>query len=257
MEDAGTHHVHCWEQKKLMKRLTRWVSASLAAATLLTLMLALSGLMLSASAASAAAPFRPLPRPPTATPTTQPTSTPTPRPTATAAPSPTATATATATTAPTSTALPTTSTGETTAASPGASQTAASSLQPLLLWGIAAMIAALLIFGTGIWLFARRARRQGQQHPAFASYAHLPSPERLNQLHQLLPTRKASSPMPQEDGPEAAETLIAEEDTSQPLSSPPPGLPWSSSPKPPQWLIDAGFWKGSAQENPPEAPEKP
>ena len=266
------HSVYYWEQSKpLMKRLTRWspasfVRLSLAAVTLLTLMLALSGLMLTASAASAADPLKPLPRPPTRTPTPQPTSTPTPYPTATTAPRPTATAMpkATATTKPTAaatgTVLPDTST-DATGASPGKG---ASSLQPLLLWGTAAMMAALAIFGAGIWLFARRARRQGQQ-PAFASSAHTPSQERLNQLRQLLPARKASSPMPGEDEPKAAETSIAGEDTSPPWSSP-PGPPWSPSPKPPQWLIEAGFFKGSAEERSPEGsveerspetPEKP
>lgn len=267
------HSVYYWEQSKpLMKRLTRWSPASfvrlgLAAVTLLTLMLALSGLMLTASAASTtAAPFRPPPRK-TATPTTMPSSTPTPRPTATTAPNPTATATAAAAAATkaaaTGTALPDTST-DATGASPGEPQAAASSLQPLLLWGTAAMMAALAIFGVGIWLFARRARHQGQQ-PAFASSTHTPSQERLNQLHQLLPTRKASSPMPGADEPKAAETSIAGEDTSPPWSSP-PGPPWSPPPKPPQWLIEAGFFKGSAEERSPEGsveerspetPEKP
>lgn len=123
------------------------------------------------------------------------------------------------------------------------------------MWGIGAMVAALLIFGACIWLFARRTTRQRQQ-PAFASYARAPSRERLNQLHQLLPSRDVSSPMPEEDGWEAAELPGAEEDMEQPLP-PPSGLPWSSPPKPPQWLIDAGLFQGSAEEEPPAAPEEP
>ena len=117
------------------------------------------------------------------------------------------------------------------------------------------MIAALAIFGALIWLFARRTTRQGQQQPAFASFTHAPSRERLNQLHQLLPSRSVSSPMPEEAGPEAAASPIAEEDMAQPLP-PPAGVPWSSPPKPPQWLIDAGLFQGSAEEEPPAAPEE-
>lgn len=117
------------------------------------------------------------------------------------------------------------------------------------------MLAALAIFGALIWLFARRTMRQRQQ-PAFASYTHAPSRERLNQLHQLLPSRDMPSPVSEEEGWEPAASPISKEDMEQPLP-PPSGLPWSSPPKPPQWLIDAGLFQGSAKEEPPEAPEEP
>lgn len=118
------------------------------------------------------------------------------------------------------------------------------------------MILALAIFGVFIWLFVRRARHQSQQHLAFASSPHKPSSERLNQLHQLLPARKASSPAPETAGKEATETPIPEGHSSQP-SLPPQNPPWPSSPQPPQWLIEAGFLKDNAHKHPPETPEKP
>lgn len=251
-----------------MKQLTRWRSASpfrrgllcfggvvLAGATLLILALAVSGLMLPASAASAA-PFRPSPRP-TAT-ATQPRSTPTPRPTATTAPSPTAKATARATA--TSTAHPGANTGGTGAAGSTQSQPANSLLWSSLLWGLGAVVAALLAFGVFIWLFTRRAAREGQQ-PAFTDHARASSRERLNQLYQLLPSRNVPAPPPTEEEWGAAETTLAEEDTA-PRWSAPSEVSWQSSPRPPQWLTDAGILKsgplkGGAKEPPPEAPEEP
>lgn len=252
-----------------MKRLTRWRSASpfrrgllcfggvvLAGATLLILALAVSGLILPASAASAA-PFRPSPRP-TAT-ATQPRSTPTPRPTATTAPSPTATATARA--AATSTAHPGAHTGGKDAAGSTQSQSAASLLWSSLIWGLGAVIIALLGFGVFIWLFTRRAARERQQQSAFPDYARAPSRERLNQLYQLLPSRKAPQPPPTEEEWGAAETTLAEEDTA-PRWSAPSEVSWQSPPRPPQWLTDAGILKSgplkdSAREPPPEAPAEP
>lgn len=252
-----------------MKQLTRWRPLSffrrgllrfggvvLAGATLLTLALVVSGLMLSASAASAA-PFRPPPRP-TAT-ATQPRSTPTPRPTATTAPSPTATAIATR--VPTSTAHPGANTDGTDAAGSTQSHSADSLLWSSLIWGLGAVMAALLGFGVFIWLFTRRAARERQQ-PAFPDYARAPSRERLNQLYQRLPSRNVPQPPPTEEEWGAAETTLAEEDTAPPPWFTPAEVSWPSTPRPPQWLTDAGILKSgplkdSAREPPPEAPEEP
>lgn len=252
-----------------MKRLSQWRPISdfrpgllrfggvfLAGATLLTLALAVSGLILPASAASAA-PFKPPPRP-TATPT-QPRSTPTPRPTATTAPGPTATAAATAPAAATSTAHPGTNTGGTNGAGSTQSQSAASLLWSSLLWGLGAVVVALLMLGAFIWLFARRAARERQQQSAFPDYARAPSRERLNQLYQMLPSRNV--PAPTEEEREAAETPLAEEDTA-PLWTSPSEVSWPSSPRPPQWLTEAGLLKDntlkdSAKKQPPEAQQEP
>ena len=252
-----------------MKRLIRWRPISdfrpgllrfagviLAGATLLTLALAVSGLMLPASAAPAD-PFRPPPRP-TTTPT-QPRSTPTPRPTATSTPRPTATATARA--AATSTAHPGAKTNGTDAAGSTQSQSADSLLWSSLFWGLGAVVAALLGFGAFIWLFVRRAARERQQQSAFPDYARAPSRERLNQLYQRLPSRNAPQPPPTEEERGVAETPLAEEDTS-PRWSAPSEVSWPSSPRPPQWLTDAGILKSgplkdSAKKPPPEAPEEP
>ncbi|HEX6779056.1 MAG TPA: hypothetical protein VF099_12690 [Ktedonobacterales bacterium] len=250
-----------------MKRLSRWRPLSLfrlgllrfggvvlAGAMLLALALAVSGLMLPASAASAA-PFRPPPRP-TATPT-QPRSTPTPRPTATTAPSPTATARATAT----STAHPGANTGGTDAAGSTQSQSADSLLWSSLMWGLGAVIIALLGFGACIWLFTRRAARERQQQSAFPDHARAPSRERLNQLYQRLPSHNMPQPPPTEEKRGAAETTLTEEDTT-PRWSAPSEVSWPSTPRPPQWLTDAGILKSgplkdSAKEPPPEAPAEP
>lgn len=255
-----------------MKRLTRWAPAScfrreqvrlgsvlLAGVTLLTLVLVVSGLMLFTPAASAAAPFRPPPRP-TATPTAQPTSTPTPRPTAAATPRPTATTAPTAAPklAATSTVHPGTNTGGTAGAGAGGTQTTASLLLSSLIWGLGAIAVTLLIFAAFIWLSARRAARERQQRPdpAFAPHVQGPSRARLNQLHQQLPARTASSPMPGDDEQEAEATLIAEGDTWQPLS-PSQERPGSAPLKPPRWLIESGLLKDSAQERSPEAQQEP
>lgn len=252
-----------------MKRLIRWRPISdfrpgllrfagvvLAGTTLLTLALAVSGLMLPASAASAA-PFRPPPRP-TAT-ATQPRSTRTPRPTATSTPGPTATAIATR--VPTSTAHSGANTDGTDAAGSTQAQSADSLLWSSLIWGLGAVMIALLGFGVFIWLFARRAARERQQQSAFPDYARASSRERLNQLYQRLPSRNVPQPPPTEEKRGAAETTLAEEDTA-PRWSAPSEVSWPSTPRPPQWLTDAGILKSgplqdSAREPSPEAPEEP
>lgn len=230
----------------------------LAGVMLLSLALMVSGLMLVDPVVSAAAPFKPPPRP-TATATTRPTATPTRRPTATAASSPTRAATPTTaarpTAATTATARPGASTGGTAGAGTGGTQPAASFWRSSLLWGAAAMVAALAVFGLFLWLFTRRAARERQQQLAPASRAQGAARTRLNQLHQLLPARPASPPTSRGDEAEPAEVLVDEEDASQP--QPPQELPWSSSPRPPRWLIEAGLLKGSTGKQPPKAQPEP
>lgn len=256
MQDAGLDPLDCKEQREpLRKRLTRWAPASRFRLGLLRFGgVLLTGVTLLLPTSAAAASFRP-PLRPAITPTTMPSSTPTPRPTATTAPRPTATAPATPTTAATSTAVPGAMTGTTTESGPGQTPTIASLWWSVLLVGLGGMVAVLLICGICLRLFARRSLREYQPQPAFPASAHVPSRQRLNQLHHLLPARTASLPASNQDEPTTATLLSEEEDAARP-SSPAQELPWSPSPRPPQWLIDAGLLKNLAKEYSPPAPEE-
>lgn len=227
---------------------------------LLTLALGATGLCLTTPAAApahvrvageAAAPaFRPRP-----TRTPPPTSTPMPTPTVTIAPSPTVTPTALpTTTAPTAAATGTSGSGTTPTGQAGSGAEAAQTPSPLgalLGWGLGALVVAVLGFGVLLVLFTRRTAR-AKQHPAFALPAQRAARARLNQLHQLLPTRQGEPPLAAGG---TAETRREEGHAWEPLGSP-PKPPRPVPLQPPRWLIESGWLKGDYGDLPTADPQE-